>query len=384
MHKDKATLFVLGSSLTSLAIIRDAARSNIKCIVIDTDQDIASSSSLAKFFLVGKSQGEMFELLKSLCVAGKNYTLIATSDKWLNFIINNRDELGKYIENILHANNKALDICLNKRQFSDWCNKNGISTPYLYSDNEASFSYLQREIQEHKKRIFLRPVNSSAAQRQFTPKALEISDIDNLKKWVEHFKKSNVSFVVTESLLSEELIQYSIPFLRTEKEFTCLTAIKARPEANDCAVGTYVYSIQAPELETLAFEVTSKLDYLGMGEIEVLYSVSNSRYYVIEINARPWLQYELVVKAGCQYLASLVLNQQYKHNIRKDNVYWLSFVDDFYVCFSKSTGYVRSRKISLYRYIQSLWRANAHPVLSFRDPTPIWYSLKSFIRLFKM
>jgi len=60
--------------------------------------------------------------------------------------------------------------------------------------------------------------------------------------------------------------------------------------------------VTAPHIEPLAVRALEALDYLGVAEVEILFEPISARANLVEINARPWLQFALPHACGYDLL----------------------------------------------------------------------------------
>jgi predicted ATP-grasp superfamily ATP-dependent carboligase len=374
-----SNLVVLGSSLTALAVLRNADKNAVPTMLFDTHDGIAAQSRLAARIQILKDAPEV-EIRRSILELGEKGTnhLIATSDRWLRFVVAHRADLDKAYQTVLHADNAVLDICLNKPQLASWCEKHAIQTPRRYPlQQPEDLDTVPVELP-----VLLRPAISLPAGTQL-PKALEVRRPEQLRDWLQRYRQEGVPVVVTESLLGHRLTQYSVGLARDGARMASFVAIKARPLPEDCAVGTFVELAPNGEVEAMARSVAERLDYFGIAEIEILYCHERRQGYLIEINARPWIQYALAMASGHDFLEFLLAPQRYdRGKERKQGKRWLDMGGDFFNCFSRSVGLVRNGRIGVIPYLKSLVQANVHSKFSLRDPRPFWYDLKNWLVFF--
>jgi predicted ATP-grasp superfamily ATP-dependent carboligase len=115
--------------------------------------------------------------------------------------------------------------------------------------------------------------------------------------------------------------------------------------------------------------------------VEILRSEDDGKDYLIEINARPWLQYSIAPASGHDLLGvALGYHKTENHHPRKTGVRWLDFWADLYVCFSRSEGLYTTGRIGLAEYTRSVLRANAFANFDWRDPAPALHNLWQTIR----
>ena len=113
------------------------------------------------------------------------------------------------------------------------------------------------------------------------------------------------------------------------------------------------------------------LNYFGIGEVEILRDTQTGEDYLIEINARPWLQYALAPASNHDFLG-LVLGLPPVPNraaVRAGKT-WISLRSDLFVAFSRSVGTVRHGRLGLFAYLRSLVRCNVFALFDWRDLRP--------------
>jgi len=370
-------LVILGSSLTALAVTRDAANLGLRPLLVDTDNDVAMATRRADVrHLRNATDGEVLEWLKTHAATTPCW-LIATSDPWLHFIVRHRAVLeGCFIE-ILHPRNSVLEMCLDKRTFSEWCGRHGVPVPRQYES--AQVMSVTHDAQYP---LLLRPHRASGGAIASVPKAVHVRDSAQLIEWIDAFSRAGVTPLVTESLLGRRLTQYSVGAARRGSSLVAFVAIKQRPVPELCAVGSYVQLARQDEVEALARRTLELLDYQGIAELEVLRDEDSGENFVIEVNARPWIQYGLGPASGNDLLRFMIDPPGFDaRRTLATGTRWLNMSADLYYCFSRSVGLVRSGRIPFGAYVVSLLRANTFAYHSWSDPGP---GLRSLRRLFAM
>jgi predicted ATP-grasp superfamily ATP-dependent carboligase len=316
-----------------------------------------------------RDDSAILELLDS--VAGPRSALISTSDNWLRFIVRHRARLDAAFAMVLHPHNDMLEICLNKSAFAQWCKSVDLPTPRTQLGTSDS-------LHEHARfPLLVRPANTMHNSRELgLPKAVQVFEQRELENWMARYKEAAVEPLVSESLLGRDLEQISASFARRDNESLVLTARKIRPAADRCAVGTCVELHPDPVAADLANKAAHLLDYLGVGEMEILLDRTSNRHLVIEINARPWLQYALAPASGHDFLGLLlrVPNRRGRPRVTEGRT-WINLHDDLFSAFSRSVGEVRHGRTGAGAYFASLSRSNVFALLDWRDPAPVIASL---------
>ena len=365
-----STLVILGASITGLAVARDAHRHGLRTIVLDSADGPGLHSRRATPINVGLVT-EAATLNRVLSLGGPQIALISTSDDWIRFVIEHRSLLNSTYGLIVQPENATLDLCLDKMAFSEWCVTSGLPCPNAWIPGmglrPTSLGFP----------VLLRPVRTLHGNRELgLPKAVEVGTETELAHWLEQFAAKRVIPLVTESLLGRPLEQYSVPFARRDRDTMLFTARKVRPSAELCQAGTCVELCVDERIEHLGRTAIERLDYFGIGEVEILRDTQSGEDYLIEINARPWLQYALAPASNHDFLG-LVLNLPAAANRTplRDGKTWVSLNQDLFVAFSRSIGMVRHGRVGLISYLRSLARSNVFALFDWRDPRPFLLSL---------
>ena len=201
------------------------------------------------------------------------------------------------------------------------------------------------------------------------PKAVDVLSEADLEMWLSKFAERQCAAVVSESLLHTSLTQFSVPFVRTGDHLEAFVARKVRPAPKHCSVGSYVELAPQPEVENLTRRAEIGLDYFGVGEAEILRDDATGRLFLIEINARPWLQYALAPASGHDFLGALLGRPRAMRRVTNGRR-WIDFDSDVFGAFSSSVGAVRLGELGLGSYLLSLLRANVYARFDLRDPMP--------------
>jgi predicted ATP-grasp superfamily ATP-dependent carboligase len=302
--------------------------------------------------------------LASLVAGAANDYLIATSDGWLKNVVAQRGTLDAAVS-VLNPSNAALEICLDKAKFGAWCVSRNIPSPRSWlAGQQARPAGLVPP-------FLVRPASTlhAGAAAVDLPKAIEVQSESELLGWLAKFAERNRAAIVSESLLGGSLTQFSVPFVRTPNTIDAFVARKVRPAAKHCSVGSYVELVVQSDVEQLARRAVEGLDYFGIGEAEILRVESTGQLFLIEINARPWLQYALAPASGHDFLGVLVGRARSMRRITQ-GLRWIDFESDIYNAFSSSVGEVRLGELGLGAYLKSLLRANVYARFDLHDPMP--------------
>lgn len=356
-------LVVLGNSLTALAVVRDAADAGLAPVLVDNQFDIAQKTKRAFVLPVkGATDEEVLEQLVQLAEEKKS-CLLATSDRWLKFIIQHRAILDSSFESVLHPRNETLALCADKVQFLRWCKRHEVSIPSFWLPNT------DERPADIEFPVILRPAKTRHnLPTRVIPKAVEVHDEDELSRWLETFRLYQVEPLVSQSLLERPLEQISVPVARNQNEVMIFVARKIRPLPDRCSVGSMVELWPHENIEAMVRQLVDDIDFFGMGEIEILFDPKTGECWVVEFNPRPWLQYALAPASGYDFINFCMSKpvRQLGPQLRRGRV-WIEFRSDLFHAFSRRIGSVRRGEQSLLDYMKSIAKANVPARFSWRD-----------------
>ena len=142
-----------------------------------------------------------------------------------------------------------------------------------------------------------------------------------------------------------------------------------------CDDSTHVFLPAVREVSNILLRngvrILHVLSYFGVAEVEILFDPTTSTGYLIEVNARPWLQYGLPYACGLDLLGFATDRTGGADGPRSQSHAWLYFTSDLYACFSRSSGLVRTGKVAPLRYLRSILGADVYATWDWRDPGPL-------------
>ena len=132
---------------------------------------------------------------------------------------------------------------------------------------------------------------------------------------------------------------------------------------------TYVETVEAPELESLSERFLRAIGYYGLVELEYKLDHRDSRFKLLDVNARTWGYHTLGRQAGVDFPALLYadqLGQQVQPRRARPGVRWVRLATDL------PTGVleIAHRRIRWRPYLRSLLAADTEAVFDLRDPLP--------------
>jgi peptidoglycan/xylan/chitin deacetylase (PgdA/CDA1 family)/predicted ATP-grasp superfamily ATP-dependent carboligase len=368
---DHPRAVILGTSLTALAVARNASDLGLDPLLVDDEAGIAAATSRAHVKLFPGSDDD--RIIRELAARARETPscLIATSDKWLRFVARNRVALDLDFARVLHPTNEVLETCLDKRAFADFCERRGFPAPRVFDLHQARTRRLPFP-------ILVRPNQSGLVPRSVVEKATHVDSWRALDDLVRSYARAGVAPFATESLLDRRLEQWSVGLARRDGRMVGITAKKLRPAPAACSVGTFVTLAWDEPAFALASAVVTALDLEGFAEVEILRDVDRGTMFVIEVNPRPWVQFSLAPASGHDILGFLL--DPDSHNpraVQRDSKVWVDLIHDVFSVFGRSSV----TDVDTLDWVRSLAAANTYAVFSAGDLGPSRAGLRSFARM---
>lgn len=365
------TLVVLGSSITALAMVRSAHRHDLTAEIVDVEDGVAFRTRLAR--RTPRFGADRARVLEGLIEhhAGRRAWLVATTDEWLRALYALRAAADGAFERVLHPSNAILETCLDKARFAAFCAAHELPTPRAYQGDP--------EIRDATFPLLLRPAETLHSRP--TPgvgKACEVRTRSELRAALASYRAAGVAPVITASLLARPLEQFSVGVSRHAGRAMTVVARKIRPLPQACRVGTLVETVDAPPVDALGRRAAEALEYEGIAEIEILRTRDDGALHLVEVNARPWVQFGIGAASG-RDLLGFQLGTTPRIEGPQRSVRWLSFPDDLWLCMNREAGLVRTGALSWPAYVASVLGARAHARWAVNDPGPFAYGLREIV-----
>ncbi len=366
-------LVVLGSSVTALAMVRSAHAHGLGCELVDVEEGVAFATRLAVRH--ARPAHPRTAVLAELAArhAGGRAWLVATTDEWLRALSATRAAVDAAFARVLHPPNDVLALCLDKLRFADFCTARELPAPRRYDVGARADAAAIRFP------VLLRPAETLHSRpAPGIAKAQEVRTRAALQAALAAYRAAGVQPIVTQSLLGRPLEQYSVGISRQHGRTLAVVARKVRPRPEACRVGTLVETAAAPEVEALARAAADALDYRGIAEVEILRTGDDGALFLIEVNARPWVQFGIGAASGRDLLA-FQLEPALPTDPPQREVRWLSFPDDLWLCMNREQGLVRTGALGWGAYAASVLGARAYARWSWRDPGPFMHGVRELV-----
>ena len=234
-------------------------------IGIDNSSDGDADKYCDKFFLSPNGNSKKFILF--LNKIGKKVDFIFLYvDEEMRTINKNRHLLNNIREKLIMSDKKTIDICLDKRKFSEFCKKNKISHP----------------LQKYTKKMIAKPIYGRGSKDIFIiQKKTDYLFFNKKKNYIiQEFIKGNEYTIDCLFNLDGELI-FGLPRLRVVHKGVSI-------------VGKI---IKDKKLINFVSQLSSKIKFYGPINIQVIKD-KNNKIWILEINPRLSGSVEFSIKAG--------------------------------------------------------------------------------------
>lgn len=368
----KTGAVVMGGDYQGLGVIRSLGRQGIPVYLLDSGACIGTASKFTtKFFRCPSPEDEnlLLEFLLSLAEEEKlnNWVVYPTDDETVKVLSINKRLLEKYYK-IPTPDWTVSQILYNKKLTYKLAEKIDIDIPrtvYPKDINEVSQIDLRFP-------VIVKPVSRRRFYKTTKKKALKARDKREL---IKTYKKTE-TFLVNSEIMIQEVItggpENLFSFCSLFKEgipLAKLVAKRPRQHPMDFGTGTFVETVDIPELEGLGTKFLNAINYYGLSEVEFMWDPRDKRYKLLEINARTWGWHTLGGIAGVDFPLLLfkdLTGEEVRSNSFRKGVKWIRILTDAPLGFKE----ISKGKLRLNDYLFSLKGEKEYAVWSLRDPLP--------------
>ena len=376
----EAGVIVIGGHFQGLGLLRSLGRQNIPVYLLDKEQCIGRFSKYVKKFLrcpdVSKDESRFLEFLINLArkESLKGWIIYPNDDETVSFLARNRERLEEYYrvstppwDIVKYAYDKALTY--------DIAEKCGVAIPETYYPE--SIDELKQIDMEFP--VVIKPSIKEPFYRRTSRKAILVKDRDRL---IKEYTGALKAIAPSQALMVQEFIPggtrnlLSVGCLcRDGKLLARVMACRLRQHPMDFGhATTFARTVNIPEMGEMAAKILAAINFHGLAEIEFMYDSRDSRYKLIEINARPWGWHTIAIAAGVDmpYLSYLdMLGHEVRQNGFTEGVKWMHLATDVpTAAIEILKGRMRFRE-----YINSLKGKKQFAVWSREDPVPFFAEL---------
>ena len=355
---------------------RDVHRHGLQAVVYDLAPGVAMRSRQVLAQPAGPSarSGDRASIVRELRELGdpRRACLIATDDAWLRRLMASRPAVRDAYRSLLVPTDDVLEICLDRVRFAQWCRDEGIPTPRHWRVGLEARPPLLRG-------PYLIRVALPAPPRQHDalPQIVLAADDIELMRWLPRFEAAGCPVLVSEAMTDRPVTHYSVGFARRPGRFLGFVAERVRPHARPAADGSFLSLRDEPSMLDLARCVAERLEYFGIGEVEILHDRSTGHHHVVQVNARPWRQYAMAPASGHDLLkvVSGARARDYPRG-RSTGIHWWDTPQDLLeIARHRPRGPLGVLRMAA-RMGRAMARANVYARLDWQDPGPAWHKAR--------
>jgi len=364
---------VLGMGVNGLGILRGLGRQGIEAYGIDKEEAIAFSSKYCKRrYIFPDPAAYPEECLSQIIKLGKNLGdkafLLPTNDSYVAFMSKFRTELSDYfLFNIPESS--LLENILDKMKQYQLAMDLGIPVPKTISPKhideleEESISYP----------AIIKGKDSKKWSSVFTDNGFAASCYNELSEYFRLALDRNVEVIIQEMVIGPNKNHFGMgAYYSKEKELLGVWSVqRVRQYPVDMGNGTYLVTVNNPELIALGREFLEGLGYTGAGNIQFKYDDRDGQYKLIELNPRFGMANIISTCAGVSapYLNYLdCTGEKVAPSLTfMENIRWWNAVSDV-----RSFWVNRKRgDISFIEWVKSILRAKCFPYFAGDDLKPV-------------
>lgn len=369
--KNNTGAIIIEGHIQGLSNTRALGEAGIPVIVLDRFDCLARYSKYCiKFFRCPDYQSD--ELADFLICIGREHSLndwvlIPSNDHVVLMISRNKERLGK-IYKIITPDIPIIESIYNKELLLKKALGCGVDIPVSYFSAE--------ELQSGKNFNYPLLIKGKAGLTFYKSVGKKVFVINNSKElndvieYLISIGQGN-NFFIQSLIQSDNNKTVSVAVFAIEGKIMAFwMGEKVREHPSRFGTGTFCRSIYRAELLEPTYRVIKTLNYTGVCEIEFLYDPFDSKFKLIEINARTWLWVGLARACGVNFVLMIYnyLNNKpviYPNEYKQD-IYWINFITDTVYSIM---GILR-RSLTIKEYLKTFFVKKINAVFSWKDLLP--------------
>jgi D-aspartate ligase len=365
---------VIGGDYQGLGIVRSLGRQGVPVCVVDDEYSISRFSRYSKHAVSMPNLRDQREVVNRLLEIGdrlglRGWVLYPTREEFVAAFSHYRSELSKMFR-VPTPEWESVKWAWDKRNTYRLAQELDIPTPVTHYpesiddlsalDGLAPPFAIKPAIKEHffyatKAKAWL--AKSHSELRTLFQKASELAGPGEI--------------MVQEVIPGGGTQQFSYcAFFRQGEAAGKLVAQRRRQHPLQFGkASTYVITVDAPIVEELSERFLRGIDYYGLAELEYKLDPRDSRYKLLDVNARTWGYHSLGIKAGVDFSYMLYADQvglPVSSCKGRSGVGWVRMTTDLPAALMA----IASGDTSVGGYLRSLKDCDVEAVFSIRDPLP--------------
>jgi D-aspartate ligase len=365
---------VIGGDYQGLGIVRSLGRQGVPVCVVDNEHSLSRFSKYTTHFVRARELRDEHKTVDTLLDIGKRlrlqgWLLYPTRDETVAALSRHRKELSA-IFRVPTPDWSSVQWAWDKRNSYRLAQELDIPVPVtFYPENVQQLGELA---------CFQPPFAVKPAIKEHFIYATKA------KAWCAHnHEELRTLFLQASALVprGEVMVQELIPgggsqqfsycaFFRQGKPVGKMVTRRRRQHPLQFGrASTYVETVDLPILEELSERFLRAINYYGLVEVEYKLDPRDSKYKLLDVNARTWGYHSLGAKAGSDFSYMLYCDQvglPISSQQARPGVAWMRITTDIpAACMA-----ILAKEADLKSYMQSLRSCNAEAVFSTEDPIP--------------
>jgi D-aspartate ligase len=308
--------------------------------------------------------------------------LIPSSEEFIAFVAESRNEIQKYYNFILPEKN-VIENILNKEGQFEMARKSNFNVPY-YRRIETLSELKQFLVDYKNNKVILKALHQAAWKSNSIRKAYIANNYKDVLNIGNGLIEKGLGIIVQNIIEGDCTNNFEFNSLMIQGEIieSCVIQ-KIRQYPPDFGAASCIQTTHNPAIEEMGrnFVIRNRIE--GFSNTEFKMNPDNGMYYFIETNARVWMQIRLTEWTGQNFLISyynyFVTDKQPLPSRRKDNVIkWIDVFADFTLWWR----HLRKNGLNLRKYLASLSNVRNFGLLTLNDMHPFFHAMRG-IKFFK-
>lgn len=372
MSNKKGGVIIIEGHVQGLSNTRSLGESGIPVIVVDKNNCLARYSRYCKkfFYCPDYISPDFVDFLISLAEKEnlQGWSLIPSNDHAVISISQNRSKLEKYFK-IITPGLEIITNIYDKSKLLHIAQEVNVHIPktYFLESSRVIFDNIHYPVLT-KGRYGLSFYKATSKKVFFSTSAKELK---------RHLVEIEKSFQITETF-TQEYIPYDgsnktlsfTAFCINGEIKTHWVGKKVREHPIRFGTATLARSVECDELLEPSSKLIKALNYTGVCEVEFLLDPADSKYKLIEINARTWLWVGLSNACGVNF-ALMIYN--YLNRLPIDfpknyevGVNWVNYLTDIVFSFQS----IIKGQLTIKQYINEFKGRTVNAIFSWKDILP--------------
>lgn len=297
--------------------------------------------------------------------------LFPTGDIEVKIILKHRKKLERYFH-IPMSDSSVAELLLDKKKFHKTLEKLEISQPLtFFPKDNTELKSISNDLHYP---CIVKPVHSEDFRFTFRTKSFKAN---SSKELVEGYNKSiekNQEVIVQEIIPGDANCMHGLNayYDKTSMPNGVFMYRRIREWPHDFGNGCLIESVRVPELEEIINSFIKKIGYHGIIDAEFKKDPRDSKFKLIEINARCWMQVSLTARCGINipYIAYMDMLNKNIGTITsyKEGIKWIYSIEDF----QSSVKSMLKGNFSFRKWIDSFKGEKEYAIFASDDPLPFF------------